>query len=151
MTTNLVKQFGTILLLWLAAITSLPSFLVKAQESKVAPPKVTTIDVPVYPPLARAAHVEGIVRIKITTDGQRVTATQVEDGHKLLAAAAEENAKTWHFAAHEPATITVTYRYKLMAGLKGDPSSPTITLRLPNEVQISTVPLTISDPGAQVK
>lgn len=149
MTTNLVRR--SIMFLPLAIVASLAPFTVSSQESKVALPKVATLGVPFYPPLARAAHVEGIVHVRITTDGQRVTATHVEDGNKLLAAAAEENAKTWQFTAHEPATFTVTYRYKLVAGLKGDPSSPTVTLRLPSEVEVFTIPPVISDPSAQVK
>ena len=86
-----------------------------AQESKVALPMVAGASVPLYPPLARVAHVQGVVHVKITTDGHRVIATKVEDGHKLLAAAAEENARTWQFATHEPTTFTVTYSYKLNA------------------------------------
>jgi outer membrane biosynthesis protein TonB len=151
MKNNLVISFASTALLSLAVVASLASFSSGAQESKAVSLKVATIGVPIYPPLARAAHVEGTVHIKITTDGQRVIGTHVEDGHKLLAAAAEENAKSWQFTANGPATFIVTYRYKLVPGLKGDPSSPAITLRLPNEVQVSTVPLVISDPGAQVK
>ena len=111
-----------------------------AQESKVALPMVAGASVPLYPPLARVAHVQGVVHVKITTDGHRVIATKVEDGHKLLAAAADENARTWQFATHEPTTFTVTYRYKLNAKLKGSPNNPTVVLRLPTEVEVSSVP-----------
>ena len=60
------------------------------QDSKVALPMVAGAAVPLYPPLARVARVEGVVHVKITTDGHRVIATQVQDGNKMLAAAAEE-------------------------------------------------------------
>jgi len=118
-----------------------------AQSSKVALPMVTGAKVPFYPPLARAANVQGVVHVKVTTDGHRVIATHVEDGHKLLASAAEENARTWEFATHDPTTFTVTYHYKLDAKLKGDPDNPTVILRLPTEVEISRVPLVLDTVG----
>lgn len=122
-----------------------------AQESKVAPLMVASAAVPLYPPLARAAHIQGVVHVKVTTDGHRVIETHVEDGHKLLAAAAEENARTWQFSTHEPITFTVTYHYKLVAKLKGNPNNPTVTLRLPTEVEVSTMPLVISDPSPDAR
>ncbi|HXN51631.1 MAG TPA: hypothetical protein VN943_06815 [Candidatus Acidoferrum sp.] len=119
-----------------------------AQESKVALPRVAGAAVPLYPPLARAAHVQGIVHVKVTTDGQRAVATHAEDGPKLLAAAAEENARTWQFAVHEPTTFTVTYHYKLVAGMKGNPDNPEVVLRLPTEVEVRTLPMPpIADPS----
>jgi hypothetical protein len=36
--------------------------------------------VPLYPPLARVANVEGVVHLKVTTDGHRVVDAHVEDG-----------------------------------------------------------------------
>jgi hypothetical protein len=124
------------------------AFAAMAQESKVALPMVAGAAVPLYPPLARVARIEGVVHVKITTDGHRVITAHVEDGHKLLAAAAEENARTWEFATHEPTTFTVTYRYKLDAKLKGSPNNPTVVLRLPTEVEISTMPAPPLDTAA---
>jgi hypothetical protein len=119
----------------------------RAQHSEVALPTVAAAAVPLYPPLARAANVQGVVHLKITTDGHRVIATHVEDGHKLLAAAAEENALTWQFALHEATAFIVTYRYKLDSTLKGDPNNPTVILRLPTEVEISRSPLVLDAAG----
>lgn len=59
----------------------------------------------------------------------------------MLARAAEENARTWRFAIHEQTTFTVTYRYKLVAGLKANPDNPVVLLRLPSEVEVSTLPM----------
>jgi hypothetical protein len=112
-------------------------------QVKVALPMVAGGAVPLYPPLARAANVQGVVHVKVTTDGHRVIATQIEDGHKLLATAAEANARTWEFATHEPTSFTVTYHYKLDAKLQGNPNNPTVVLRLPTEVEVSTVPLVL--------
>jgi hypothetical protein len=142
---------------WLLAITFLCHLLLAdisiatAQASKISLPMIAGAAVPLYPPLARAAHIEGIVHVRITTDGHRVIDAHVEDGNKLLAAAAEENVRTWQFATHQQTTFIVTYRYKLDAGLKGSPNNPTVTLRLPTEVEVSTTPLVINDPQADVK
>src|SRR5262245_42809790 len=103
MTRNLSRLAFMVAVLWTA--------VAMAQNSKVALPMVAGASVPLYPPLARAANVQGVVHVKITTDGRGVSAAHVEDGHKLLAVAAEENARTWQFATHEPTTFTVTYHY----------------------------------------
>jgi len=118
---------------------------VSAQESKVALPMVAGAAVPLYPPLARATRIQGVVHIEIATDGHNVITTRVKDGQKLLAAAAEENARTWRFAVHTPISFTVTYRYKLDAKLNDNPNNPTIVLRLPTEVEISSAPLPLLD------
>jgi hypothetical protein len=81
-----------------------------------------------------------MVHVKVTTDGHGVIAVHGEDGHKLLATAAEANARTWQFAIHEPTTFTITYRYKLDLTC-GDPNSAIITLRLPTEVEVCRVPI----------
>jgi hypothetical protein len=126
------------------AVTFLSAVL--AQRSKSALPMIAGGEIPLYPPLARAAKVQGVVHVKVTTDGAKVLIAQAEDGHRLLAAAAEENARTWRFARHEPTSFTVTYRYLLDAG--ADPNNPTVTLRFPTEVDISAAPLVIRDPPA---
>ena len=111
---------------------------VLGQKVKAALPMVAGASVPLYPPIARAARVEGVVRLLVSTDGQRVAATHVEDGHKLLAAAAEENVRTWSFSTHEATSFVVTYRYRLLRlGSHTGADNPTIVLKLPTEVEIS--------------
>ena len=112
-----------------------------AQEAKVSLPMVAGAAVPLYPPLARATRIQGVVHIEIATDGHKVTTTRVKDGQKLLAAAAEENVRTWRFATHDPTSFAFTYRYKLDAKLNDNPNNPTIVLRLPTEVEVSTAPM----------
>src|ERR1700704_5854762 len=87
------------------------SFLVNAStaaqapELKAALPMVASASVPLYPPIARTANIEGVRHVRVTTDGQRVKTAHAEDGPKLLAAAAEETVRTWQFAVHEPSTF----------------------------------------------
>jgi len=55
-----------------------------AQESKVALALVARAAVPLYPPLARAAHIEGVAHVKVTTDGHRVIATHTSKIHSRV-------------------------------------------------------------------
>jgi hypothetical protein len=128
--------------IWRVAVTFtlllMTGWAVATQQSKVSLPMVASAQVPLYPPVARRSNVEGVVHLNVTTDGHRVVSTHVEDGHKLLAAAAENNAKTWEFSLHEPVTFTVTYSFKLLTDWKGDPNNPMVVLRFPTEVEVST-------------
>ena len=122
--------------------------MIAAQEPKIVAPLIAGASVPLYPPLARAAKVQGVVHVKVTTDGSKVETARAEDGHPLLVAAAEENARTWQFSKHEPISFTVTYRYRL--DKDADPNNPTVILRLPMEITVSIAPLVISDPPTQI-
>jgi hypothetical protein len=120
-----------------------------AQSPKALLPMVAGGAVPLYPPVARATKVQGIVHLKVVTDGTKVVTAHAEDGHRLLAIASEENLRTWVFSKHEPTSFKVTYRYRLDA--HADPNNPTVTLRLPNEVDVSIAPLVLSDPPARIR
>ncbi len=89
---------------------------VMAQDSPKILPSVVQHSVPLYPPLARQARIEGEVRVRITTDGESVKDANAETGPPLLRKVAEENVRTWKFAAHTPDTFHVTFRYKLITG-----------------------------------
>src|SRR5579859_8040455 len=45
---------------------------------------------PVYPPIARAAHVEGIVKLQVTIDANRQATVELIDGPRMVAGAAED-------------------------------------------------------------
>ncbi|MGH9673751.1 MAG: energy transducer TonB [Bryobacteraceae bacterium] len=64
----------------------------------VRPPVLIQEVRPVYPPLARAARVSGIVRLEsiIARDG-RVQAIRVASGHPLLTGAAVEAVRQWRY------------------------------------------------------
>src|SRR5260370_10680016 len=107
----------------------------KAEEWRAVWVVVPSSEVPLSPPLAHTANMEGVVHVRITTDGQRVKIAHAEDGPKLLAAAAEENARTWQFAVHEPTTFTVIYKYALATKWDNDPNKRVVVRRCPNEDQ----------------
>jgi TonB-like protein len=147
MKTNPRKWLKVISFLTVVVASSAWLFGAKGQEARQALPTVITIAVPIYPAVARAAHVEGVVHLKISTDGHRVTTVEVQDGTKLLAVPAQDNVKTWQFSPHDPTTFVVTYRYKLVAQAKGDTSIPSVLLRLPTDVEVSAMPRETVDPA----
>ncbi len=63
---------------------------------------ITKVD-PVYPPAAKEAGIEGVVRVRITigADGRVLTAEAI-DGHPLLQAAAVEAVKQWVYEPPAP-------------------------------------------------
>lgn len=134
-------------LLILGAVATFPIIL--AQQSRNILPMIAGGSVPLYPPLARAANVQGDVHISIGTDGAKVITAQVKDGHRLLSVAAEENVRTWQFSKHDPTSFTVTYRYRIDPA--ADPNNPTVKIRFPIEVEVSMAPLVLSDPPSDVK
>ena len=121
--------------LFLCVLVVSGSLLGTAQQ-KLVLPVVSFAEVPLYPPLARAANVTGVVHVVVTTDGYRVVTTRVQDGKKILSDAVEQNVKSWQFAIHERTTFTVTYVYKLVDDLKSQGNNPRVVLRLPLEVEV---------------
>lgn len=113
-------------------------FLFGHAEGQSVLPGVSFAEVPLYPPLARAASVAGVVHVVVTTDGHRVVTARVQDGNQILADAAEKNAKGWQFASHEPTSFTVTYIYKLVKDLKVQQDNPRVILKLPLEIEIDS-------------
>jgi protein TonB len=89
------------------------------QGGLVKPARLVHRVEPVYPPLAKAARISGVVQLEgvIGTDG-RMRELQVRSGHPLLVGAAVEAVRQWVYAPttlnSEPveviAPITVTFR-----------------------------------------
>jgi hypothetical protein len=99
------------------------------------------MDIPFYPPLARAANVYGTVRLKVTTDGERVTDVQILEGNKLLAAAAEHNVRSWKLFPSKASTFSVIFIYKF-----GDPNAKNYEqlIRMLPDAEVRTeLPLTV--------
>jgi TonB family protein len=62
---------------------------------------------PIYPELARRMHISGLVVLQVTIqpDG-KVSDAKVQSGHALLAPAAEDAVRQWHFAPGPDSTQT---------------------------------------------
>jgi hypothetical protein len=110
-----------------------------AQQSNGTMPMIVGAALPLYPPLARNIRVEGMVHVRITTDGMNVVTAKALDGHPLLAAAAEENARTWQFANDVGTSFTMTYRYRMDPNMH--PDYPNVRFLLPKEVEVAVAPL----------
>lgn len=91
-------------------------FFTNAQEQSSVLPKVIDHAAVFYPVIARTAHVEGSVQLRLTTDGHAVTSVEVLGGPSLLARFAADNAKTWKFEDHTPGTFEVTFIFKFLEG-----------------------------------
>lgn len=116
------------------------------QQPKSRLPTVTSATVPFYPPLARVARIEGIVHLRVSTDGMRVSAASTISGHPLLVEAAAENLRTWQFREHTPATFETMFRYKMLPESECEMDSGTVLLRLPAEVELSAKGWKTCDP-----
>lgn len=54
---------------------------------------------PVYPEIAKRLHIEGVVKIEATVDGEgKVVDVKTLSGNRMLAIAAEEAVRRWKFA-----------------------------------------------------
>ena len=124
---------------------------VLAQKASQELPLVTAGKLPLYPIMARAARVQGVVKIKVTTDGKNVVSVDVESGPPILVKFAKENILTWKFSAHKPTTFVTTFDYVLEEPAQCGYSNDTLVLKLPLEVRISAKGLKTCDPAAEIK
>lgn len=129
----------------------------KPVDIKKPLPKVVSASVPFYPALARQTHIQGSVTLRVSTDGNRASAVQAENGQRLLVAAAMENVKTWQFDPHVPATFEITFHYKLLDA-KCDSEcncesveKESVVLRLPTNVEVSAVVVMLCDPAVEIR
>ena len=140
-------------------VASVPIFLVlglgptmsTAQQSKVPLPTVAVAEVPFYPPIARVAGIEGVVHLRLSTDGKRVSAVSVESGPPALVQAAQDNVKTWQFKDHSPTTFQTIFRYKILPGSECEMDSGTVLLQLPKEVEVRAKGVQTCDPAVDSK
>jgi hypothetical protein len=86
------------------------------QEPTDPIPQVLVRTNPTCPPIARTAHIQGDVRVKVTTDGSSVVSAEVVYGPPLLQSNTLTSVRTWKFASHTPATFYLVFRFKIMEG-----------------------------------
>jgi hypothetical protein len=122
-----------------------------AQSNKPLP-AVSSASVPFYPRMAQAAHIEGVVRLRISTS-DFATMIAVESGPPMLAKAAAENVNTWQFEKHAPATFEATFHYVLLPSKCDsecncdDVRTNSVQLQLPTEVEVSAKEEMTCDPA----
>jgi len=123
-----------------------------AAEEQWPIPTVISAQVPFYPPLPQRVNMEGTVRLKVTTDGRKVSTVKVISGVPMLVQAATENVKMWEFEEHAPAAFTTVFRYRILP-TKCDSAcncesieAPVIVLHMPTDVEISAKEMFICNP-----
>jgi hypothetical protein len=128
----------------------LGSTIATGQEPKHTLPTVSVASVPFYPAPARVARIQGTVKLRVSTNGERVSDVTVEGGPSMLVPAAEQNVRTWRFREHESTTFEVTFQYKMLPGDQCDADNGEVTLRLPTEVEVSAKGIETCDPVSNV-
>jgi outer membrane biosynthesis protein TonB len=136
------RYTSALVVITLLIITAVGRVGAAQEATRAALPNVYVAAVPIYPSVAHMANVQGVVRVKVITDGHAVVSTSVEnqDVNPTLARAAQDNLQTWKFSAGEPTTFTVTYRYVLAAKLKdikSNASNSKVVIRFPTDVEVS--------------
>jgi TonB family protein len=108
------------------------------------------IETPTYPPIARTAHISGMVALTLTIDADGkvsdVKVTNEEERFvKLLAKGAVNNIRLWTFTKPQSAPVkqTVTYDFQLddklpVAGAHNYPRVTFVSYDLPDRITIRT-------------
>jgi hypothetical protein len=135
-------------------------------------PKLIRADVPLYPSLARTAHITGDIQILVTVENGSVTDTQVrsaevkvtdpsnqavydvrarEVASRQLSEPSLENLKTWRFEPEPTIRFAVTYVYRIEGETTSLPENPDVQLDLPRLIKVTARPFrpTCSDCGAR--
>lgn len=103
-------------------------------------PAITDAAVPQYPRDAVKAGAAGIVRIKVATDGSKITSVELQSSPPpQLGEAALRNIRTWRFAPHAPARFDVTFRFSLLdrpCDSLGRDTHAAATIHFPTEVDV---------------
>jgi Gram-negative bacterial TonB protein C-terminal len=146
---NVYARNAKVLILLASTITG-PTMA--SAQSRAPLPAVIRASVPLYPRVSQVAHIEGVVRLRISTDGHRVSTVQVESGPQMLAQAAKENAETWQFEQHNPTTFDATFHYQLLPSTCdskcncGSKEGGSVLLRLPMFVEVKAEEVLTCDP-----
>jgi hypothetical protein len=110
----------------------------RAQTPTTDQPAVVAAVAPVFPAIARVAHVKDDVSTEVTiqSDGT-VHATKSISGHPLLLKACEVAAKKWKFSpsSERDRQVRLTFSFAVIDGGKSDPEY-TITFMPPYKIEV---------------
>lgn len=123
---------------------------VRAQEATQAAPVLKTAKVPTYPRAALLAHIQGIVKIRVTTDGKRVSSLEAS-GPPMLVGGAKENILTWEFEDHLPTTFVTVFKYDIQEPARCELGNAIAVLHIPEEVRISANGVKTCDPAKKIQ
>jgi hypothetical protein len=141
---GLVEFISVGMMVIFGCVTS-PTF---AQNTGQPLPVVTSASVPLYPRTALLAHIQGTVKIRVTTDGKRASSLDAESGPPMLAQAAEDNIRTWQFEEHKPLTFLATFHYVIEQPPGCSVGNTTAILHMPTDVEVRANGLHTCDPAS---
>jgi hypothetical protein len=128
-----------------------------AQQKKEPPPRVWSAQAPLYPPVAVQASVQGLVTLRVTTDGKQVVNFDAESGPPYLVIKTNENVKTWKFQPHTPTSFEIKFEYTLSAASPpcawdsaDERAKEFVVLRLPTYVELHAIIPVDCDPAVPV-
>lgn len=112
-------------------------------------------DLPMYPPIAEAAHFTGNVTVRVTVQNGKVVKTEIVSEHlkersqALMPAAAShwltaptiENLKTWRFDSSVNDTFVVDYTYEIAGAETDNPTNPRVEFLPSLDVKITARPV----------
>ena len=115
-------------------------------SSKVAMPILQGAALPMYPPIAKAAHVTGKVIVRLTVRDGLVVKTDVlsrldPSGQRFLETATIANLKTWHFAAEVNGIFTVTFTYAISGSETEEPTNAKVSMLPSLDVVVTARPV----------
>lgn len=115
------------------------SSMVIAEDTQLILPGVVSAKVPVYPALAKLQKAQGIVRLRVSTDGHKAVKVEAMEGHPALVKAAKANIETWEFQPHKPIEFETVFEFSVKFLPPCEPNNEkydVVTLRLPARVEI---------------
>jgi hypothetical protein len=124
---------------------------VRAQSSDPELPLLTAAALPLYPIVAQAARVQGIVKLRVTTDGKKVKSIALVSGPPMLYEAAKRNIQTWEFEEHKPTSFVTTFEYRIEGPAKCSYSNGNAVLHLPLEAHVGANRLETCDPSTEIQ
>jgi hypothetical protein len=124
---------------------------VRAQTSDQKLPLLTAAALPLYPIIAQAARVQGIVKLRVTTDGKRVKSIDLVSGPPMLFEAAKRNIQTWEFEEHKPTSFVTTFEYRIEEPAQCFYSNGNAVLHLPLEARLGANGLETCDPSTEIQ
>ena len=144
-----LRAFGIILLAAMVWGQSAPN---QSAAEEAHYPSLIHAELPLYPPIARTAHITGTVEIQAVVEKGAVVDAQVKSVDIQIADPANRityderakskvspylsvpslaNVKTWQFQSEDRTTLLVRYVYRIEGEPTPVPENPTIELDLP--------------------
>jgi TonB family protein len=108
-----------------------PSYGAWAEPRTTGVPRLTSGDLPRYPPAAQNVGISGPVVVEVTVADGAVKAMNVRSGDRILSDAVLANIATWRFEPGVQATFRTTFLFELRRARTGANPNVEMELNLP--------------------